>query len=108
MAEGSSQRKAIKAVVTGKRRHNSMQPWQEFYPGKEAYWSGSSIMAKRGRGWQRQSQQEARGSRQEELRRRGEEVLQQESEAVVVRLWNEARTLQGVGDERVVTRSSMD
>jgi hypothetical protein len=41
---------------------------------------------------------EARGSRQEELRRRAEEVLQQEREAVAVRLRNEARTLRGVGE----------
>jgi hypothetical protein len=39
---------------------------------------------------------EARGWRQEELRRRGEEALQQESEAVAVRVRNEARALRGI------------
>jgi hypothetical protein len=100
MAERISQRRAIKATVTAKRRHISMQPSKSSILSKKCTRVAAAAWQSEGGSSESKTNEryKAIGGRQEERRRRVEEALQQESEAVAVRLRNEARTLQRVGE----------
>jgi hypothetical protein len=88
MAERISQREAIKAALTAKRRHTSMQPSKSSILSKKH--TRVAAVAWRSEGGSSEGKTneiyEARGGRQEELRRQAEEALQQEMEAVAVHL----------------------